>query len=175
MNGDNRTSSPLLGSKQKKDIHSDIFFVQSVRRRMRSGGPRVMRRPEWNGEDRTSSPLLGSKQKKISIRISFFVQSARRGSNPRPPPWQGGAPPLSHSRMLCKHLIQFEKEERETGIEPATPSLARRCSTAEPLAHILTTVDSISSEKQFVNNKFDFYIIFYIFLLSQFIHFSSLH
>ena len=28
--------------------------------------------------------------------------------------------------------------ERETGIEPATPSLARRCSTAEPLAHIVT-------------------------------------
>ena len=27
--------------------------------------------------------------------------------------------------------------ERETGIEPATPSLARRCSTAEPLAHFL--------------------------------------
>ena len=27
------------------------------------------------------------------------------------------------------------KKERETGIEPATPSLARRCSTAEPLAH----------------------------------------
>ena len=26
--------------------------------------------------------------------------------------------------------------ERETGIEPATPSLARRCSTAEPLAHV---------------------------------------
>ena len=26
-------------------------------------------------------------------------QSARRGSNPRPPPWQGGAPPLSHSRI----------------------------------------------------------------------------
>ncbi len=27
-------------------------------------------------------------------------------------------------------------QERETGIEPATPSLARRCSTAEPLAHV---------------------------------------
>ena len=27
--------------------------------------------------------------------------------------------------------------KRETGIEPATPSLARRCSTAEPLAHIV--------------------------------------
>ena len=31
---------------------------------------------------------------------SFLFISARRGSNPRPPPWQGGAPPLSHSRML---------------------------------------------------------------------------
>ncbi len=29
--------------------------------------------------------------------------------------------------------------KRETGIEPATPSLARRCSTAEPLAHVLQT------------------------------------
>ena len=28
-------------------------------------------------------------------------------------------------------------QERETGIEPATPSLARRCSTAEPLAHVI--------------------------------------
>ena len=128
-----------------------------------------MRRPEWNGEDRTSSPLLGSKQKKISIRISFFVQSARRGSNPRPPPWQGGAPPLSHSRMFLKHLIQFEKEERETGIEPATPSLARRCSTAEPLAHILTTVDSISSKKHFVNNNFDF---LYIFIITSLIYYQ---
>ena len=29
-------------------------------------------------------------------------KSARRGSNPRPPPWQGGAPPLSHSRILYR-------------------------------------------------------------------------
>ena len=34
-------------------------------------------------------------------------------------------------------IVLFFK--RETGIEPATPSLARRCSTAEPLAHILRT------------------------------------
>lgn len=31
----------------------------------------------------------------------------------------------------------YNKKERETGIEPATPSLARRCSTAEPLAHFM--------------------------------------
>ena len=38
------------------------------------------------------------------IRYPFLLhkRSARRGSNPRPPPWQGGAPPLSHSRTtLC--------------------------------------------------------------------------
>ncbi len=28
-------------------------------------------------------------------------KSARRGSNPRPPPWQGGALPLSHSRIIA--------------------------------------------------------------------------
>ena len=33
-------------------------------------------------------------------------------------------------------FVPFLFSERETGIEPATPSLARRCSTAEPLARI---------------------------------------
>ena len=28
-----------------------------------------------------------------------IIQSARRESNPRPSPWQGDAPPLSHSRL----------------------------------------------------------------------------
>ena len=32
-------------------------------------------------------------------------------------------------------------KKRETGIEPATPSLARRCSTTEPLAHVIYSVD----------------------------------
>ena len=35
-----------------------------------------------------------------------------------------------------KSIRQDTFLERETGIEPATPSLARRCSTAEPLAHV---------------------------------------
>ena len=39
---------------------------------------------------------------------------------------------LNHARMpIPPHL---QKEKRETGIEPATPTLARWCSTAEPLA-----------------------------------------
>ena len=47
-------------------------------------------------------------------------------------PWQG-----SKKRTIPIWYRSFFK--RETGIEPATPSLARRCSTAEPLAHILRT------------------------------------
>ena len=47
-------------------------------------------------------------------------------------PWQG-----SKKRTLPIWYRSFFK--RETGIEPATPSLARRCSTAEPLAHVLQT------------------------------------
>lgn len=43
-------------------------------------------------------------------------------------PWQG-----SKKRTIPIWYRSFFK--RETGIEPATPSLARRCSTAEPLAH----------------------------------------
>ena len=47
-------------------------------------------------------------------------------------PWQG-----SKKRTIPIWYRSFFK--RETGIEPATPSLARRCSTAEPLAHVLQT------------------------------------
>ena len=36
----------------------------------------------------------------LKQRVCGNKKSARRGSNPRPPPWQGGAPPLSHSRIL---------------------------------------------------------------------------
>ena len=45
----------------------------------------------------TSTPPV---TKEVSIGYLLKNKSARRGSNPRPPPWQGGAPPLSHSRAL---------------------------------------------------------------------------
>ena len=43
------------------------------------------------------------------LRYPFFCKkrSARRGSNPRPPPWQGGAPPLSHSRIVAFHTQEI--------------------------------------------------------------------
>ena len=40
---------------------------------------------------------------------------------------------LNHARMPIPPQLPMKK--RETGIEPATPTLARWCSTAEPLAH----------------------------------------
>ena len=40
---------------------------------------------------------------------------------------------LNHARMPIPPQLLIK--ERETGIEPATPTLARWCSTAEPLAH----------------------------------------
>ena len=48
------------------------------------------------------SPSLGLcvRKKDILLDILFLTTSARRDSNPRPPPWQGGAPPLSHSRIF---------------------------------------------------------------------------
>ena len=39
-----------------------------------------------------------------------------------------------------------KKRERETGIEPATPSLARRCSTAEPLAQMYKILHDLCHE-----------------------------
>ena len=52
-------------------------------------------------------------------------------------PWQG-----SKKRTIPIWYRSFFK--RETGSEPATPSLARRCSTAEPLAHIVQVKTCIS-------------------------------
>ena len=48
-------------------------------------------------------------------------ESARRGSNPRPPPWQGGAPPLSHS-LIVIILQRIFSAKRVMGIEPTYPA-----------------------------------------------------
>ena len=61
-----------------------------------------LRRPEWNVDIRTVRARQGSNIEKRAIHrmtlfsISFF-ESTRRDSNPRPSPWQGDTPPLSHS------------------------------------------------------------------------------
>ena len=41
--------------------------------------------------------------------FSHFLESTRRDSNPRPSPWQGDTPPLSHSRILICTLKTAHK------------------------------------------------------------------
>ena len=52
--------------------------------------------------------------------------SGRRDSNPRPPPWQGGALPLSHVRRLRHHPRHGDSELQpvayETPVEPKPPA-----------------------------------------------------
>ena len=81
----------------------------------------------------------------VKSRVCGHKKSARRGSNPRPPPWQGGAPPLSHSRMLCmspciegiKLIIFTLNDFREAGDGNRThvSSLEGWCSTIELHPH----------------------------------------
>lgn len=61
------------------------------------------------------------------------------------------------------------KKERETGIEPATPSLARRCSTTEPLAHARYIIYCISL---FVKH---FILFFYYYFQNLVIYDSYMH
>ena len=60
-----------------------------------------------SGAETSNLRALSGLEKKRPIGvppISLFFQSARRESNPRPPPWQGGAPPLSHSRIVLRKI-----------------------------------------------------------------------
>ena len=84
-------------------LHADT--KRSARRRTRSGGPRTARTGAER-RHRTFEPCQGSKKERYRFGIVLF-SSARRGSNPRPPPWQGGAPPLSHSRMSYGQVIIY--------------------------------------------------------------------
>ena len=72
----------------------------------------------------------------ILSKILELPISTRRDSNPRPSPWQGDTPPLSHSCSLF-YIYTVLTVKHETGFEPATLALARRYSTAEPLVQSL--------------------------------------
>ena len=101
-------------------------------------------------EAETSNPSrhgCASKQRKRNIHRMFLFlcsKSARRGSNPRPPPWQGGAPPLSHSRIYMKYAPQKAKikpfsilhTKAGDGNRTHVSSLEGWCSTIELHPHI---------------------------------------
>ena len=78
-------------------------------------------------------------------------ESARRGSNPRPPPWQGGAPPLSHSRINLCYKTPILNSQDNTPLEAGdgnrthVSSLEGWCSTIELHPHIYEAVDAFVS------------------------------
>ena len=90
------------GKKNRKFLITKGFpsIIESTRRRRTSGG----RSPATTGVERRhsnrSSPAgLEHRKKSHPSDDSFFYlfESTRRDSNPRPSPWQGDTPPLSHS------------------------------------------------------------------------------
>ena len=99
-----RCAEPIFRALSKKKGYPIEHFFQRARDAEQSGGlfwdPRVMDITSW-----VQSPLRAlNKKKDILPNVLFLLKSARRDSNPRPPPWQGGAPPLSHSRNFnCCH------------------------------------------------------------------------
>ncbi len=68
---------------------------------------KLLLRPQWSGDIRTVRARQGSniQKRRYPTDISFFciIESTRRDSNPRPSPWQGDTPPLSHSCVSGYH------------------------------------------------------------------------
>ena len=74
------------------------------------------------------------KNRDTSCCVSIVSLSGKRESDPRHPPWQGGALPLSYFRINL-YYRQTPLIERKTGVGPATSTLARWRSTTELFPH----------------------------------------
>ena len=101
-----RTARPRQGSNMRKkrrypsDISSFSHLIESTRRRRTSGGRSPATTAAARRHSNRSSPAgLKHRKKSHPSDDSFFYlfESTRRDSNPRPSPWQGDTPPLSHS------------------------------------------------------------------------------
>ena len=104
----NRSSPAGLEHRKKSHPSDDSFFylIESTRRRRTSGGRSTATTgAERRHSNRSSLAGLEHRKKSHPSDDSFFylLESTRRDSNPRPSPWQGDTPPLSHS---CKHTFK---------------------------------------------------------------------
>ncbi len=81
--------------------------------------------------------------------------------------WHAFSADRSGAETRSPSYKKTQKKKRETGIEPATPTLARWCSTAEPLAHLsapltLITIHHLRTRVKRLSKVFRFVLIFYI-------------
>ena len=82
------------------DTSSFSHLIESTRRRRTSGGRSTATTGAARRHSNRSSPAgLEHTKKEVSNGYLLFciIESTRRDSNPRPSPWQGDTPPLSHS------------------------------------------------------------------------------
>ena len=80
--------------------------------------------------------LCNTTHKKSTVNTAL-LESARRDSNPRPQPWQGCTPPLSHSR-----IYNFLFLKAGDGNRTHVSSLEGWCSTIELHLHISGNITS---------------------------------
>ena len=101
-------------TESSKSPASMAFFVKQKALR------RSLRAEEPTDGTRTRDLHLGKVAYYPTVLLSHIkLKSDRRDSNPRPPPWQGGV-------LVPTVLLSHTKlEERQTGLEPATSTLAR--------------------------------------------------
>ena len=109
----NRSSPAGLEHRKKSHPSDDSFFYlfESTRRRRTSGGRSPATTAAERRHSNRSSPAgLEHRKKSHPSDDSFFYlfESTRRDSNPRPSPWQGDTPPLSHSctTYLQNHILK---------------------------------------------------------------------
>ena len=92
-------------------------------------------------ESYTLPPYIMKNQSRLKIFPFIILKfdskiESRKGNQKFFIIFQASKSPQTLDFTIKKEPKTFDSLERETGIEPATLSLARRCSTAEPLAHI---------------------------------------
>ena len=98
----NRSNPAGLEHRKKSHPSDDSFFYlfESTRRRRTSGGRLPATTAAERRHSNCSNPAgLEHTKKRHPPDVSFLYlfESTRRDSNPRPSPWQGDTPPLSHS------------------------------------------------------------------------------
>ena len=94
-------STKFVYSLKSHPMDDSFFYLfESTRRRRTSGGRSTATTGAARRHSNRSSPAgLEHRKKSHPSDDSFFYlfESTRRDSNPRPSPWQGDTPPLSHS------------------------------------------------------------------------------
>src|SRR5699024_8804749 len=90
----------------------------------------------WDTYRRILSPVRLPFPPPRPQHIAVDCWSGRRGSNPRPPPWQGGVLPLNYFRKMLEmvRVEGLEPPRRET-LDPKSSASANSATPAIEVSH----------------------------------------